>query len=59
VSANTSYLKCLDNELDYLIRQLADKFNLFYNGKPRKAFILDALLRHGCIGYSRVDQVYA
>ena len=68
VSASTSYLKCLVDELDCLIRQLADKFNLFYNGRPRKAFILDVLLRYGCLGCivkaltkqntSRIDDIY-
>jgi hypothetical protein len=47
---------------------LADKFDLFYNGRPRKAFILDVLLRYGCLGcivkaltkqnVCRVDDIY-
>jgi len=68
MSLNTSCLKCLVDELDCLIRQLADKFDLFYNGRPRKAFILDVLLRYRCLGCivkaltkqnaCRVDDIY-
>ena len=47
---NMSYLKRQIDELDRLIRQLPDKFSLFYNGKPRKAFTQDALLTQDALG---------
>ncbi|MEM3572856.1 MAG: hypothetical protein QXJ62_01300 [Nitrososphaeria archaeon] len=46
----SSRLKCLIEELESLIEKVAEKFNLYYKGKPRKAFILDALLRYECTG---------
>lgn len=59
ISANTaattafsynSKMKCLLGELESLIEKIAEKFSLYHRGKPRKAFILDVLLRYGCTG---------
>lgn len=49
-TAHNGRLKCLTGELESLIEKIAEKYNLYYRGKPRRAFILDTLLRYECIG---------
>ncbi|MEM2129631.1 MAG: hypothetical protein QXZ70_03425 [Candidatus Bathyarchaeia archaeon] len=44
------YFKYLVNELDALVDKIAHEFNLYYKEYPRKASILDALLRYRCPG---------
>lgn len=44
------HLQYLVDKLDYLVEQIALKFNLHYNGHPRKAFILDTILKYRCPG---------
>ena len=51
VEVGSDSLSCLLSSLDRLCIEIARKFNLYTSdGKPRKVFILDTLLRYSCRG---------